>query len=525
MKSVLTTPLSSETATSDWAFIDLLPIAACICDRNGVVLKFNRQAETLWGGVPDLDADGAPAEILRTGTPVEAREVEIRRPDGRPIACVMNSTPLRDGHGTITGAIFCFQDITGLKKISDTETHSVLHLSAIVETTPECVKIVARDGTLLHMNTAGRRMVEAESADDVVGRSFLDLIAPECIDLWQENHTRVCDGEKLNWEFSIIGLQGARRDMETHAAPLALADGTIAQLAITRDITERKKREGALRAGERWLREILDALPAAIYTTDAAGKITFFNEAAVELAGRRPELGSDEWCVTWRLYHPDGTPMPHDQCPMAVALRENRPVRGCEAWAERPDGTRILFTPYPMPLRDASGKLVGAVNMLVDMTAQKRAEAELRRLNETLETIVEDRTRALVSETEERRAIEAQLHHLRKMEAIGQLTGGVAHDFNNLLTAVTGNLSLIAASAQDNSVRDYAAAALRAADRGAKLTHQLLAFSRKQELHPRPTNINELVSGMGEMLLRKNKKEKEKQKKKTEKDNEKRQRT
>src|SRR3982074_2628722 len=78
-------------------------------------------------------------------------------------------------------------------------------------------------------------------------------------------------------------------------------------------------------------RAVLDALPAAIYTTDAAGRITYFNQAAVDLAGRQPELGTDEWCVTWRLYRPDGTPLPHDQCPMAVALKENRPVRGAEA--------------------------------------------------------------------------------------------------------------------------------------------------------------------------------------------------
>src|SRR5579872_6701359 len=92
--------------------------------------------------------------------------------------------------------------------------------------------------------------------------------------------------------------------------------------------------------GDRRARELLDALPAAIYTTDTAGRITYYNEAAVDLAGRRPNIGSDEWCVTWKLYLPDGTPLPHDQCPMAVALKERRAVRGCEAVAERPDGVR-----------------------------------------------------------------------------------------------------------------------------------------------------------------------------------------
>jgi PAS domain S-box-containing protein len=126
--------------------------------------------------------------------------------------------------------------------------------------------------------------------------------------------------------------------------------------------------------GEGELRSVLDGLPAAVYTTDAAGRITYFNRAAVELAGRKPELGKDEWCVSWRLYTADGTPLPHDSCPMAVALKENRPIRGVEAILERPDGTRVLFLPYPTPLRDPSGLLIGAVNMLVDLTDRKAAE-------------------------------------------------------------------------------------------------------------------------------------------------------
>jgi PAS domain S-box-containing protein len=131
-----------------------------------------------------------------------------------------------------------------------------------------------------------------------------------------------------------------------------------------------------LRERERRFRELLDALPAAVYTTDAAGRITYYNEAAVTLWGHRPMLGSSEWCGSWKLYWPDGTPMPHDQCPMAVALKEDRAVRGLEAACERPDGTRVPFIPYPAPLHDESGQLIGAVNMLVDITERKRTEEQ-----------------------------------------------------------------------------------------------------------------------------------------------------
>ena len=127
-------------------------------------------------------------------------------------------------------------------------------------------------------------------------------------------------------------------------------------------------------------RDLVEALPAAIYVTDAAGRITYYNEAAAALWGCEPELGNSEWCGSWKLYRPDGTPLPHNECPMAVALRTGRPVRGVHAVAERPDGTRVPFMPYPTPLFDASGRLIGAVNLLMDLTETERAAEAAERL-------------------------------------------------------------------------------------------------------------------------------------------------
>ena len=141
-------------------------------------------------------------------------------------------------------------------------------------------------------------------------------------------------------------------------------------------IVDTLRSQATVHERERRFRELLEALPAAIYTTDAVGRITYYNNAAAELWGHRPTLGSCEWCGSWKLFWPDGTPLPHDQCPMAVALKENRAVRGMEAIAERPDGTRVPFIPYPTPLYDEAGRLTGAVNMLVDITERKRAEEQ-----------------------------------------------------------------------------------------------------------------------------------------------------
>ena len=132
--------------------------------------------------------------------------------------------------------------------------------------------------------------------------------------------------------------------------------------------------------GEGNFRDILDVLPAAIYVTDAEGLITYYNAAAATLWGQHPILGESQWCGSWKLFWPDGSALPHDQCPMAMALKEGRSSAGIEAAAERPDGTRVPFMAYPTLLHDKSGAIIGAVNMLVDITERKRAEEHAQHL-------------------------------------------------------------------------------------------------------------------------------------------------
>ncbi|HET7560387.1 MAG TPA: GAF domain-containing protein, partial [Limnochordia bacterium] len=175
-----------------------------------------------------------------------------------------------------------------------------------------------------------------------------------------------------------------RRPHEPAERELRLLDVLARQAA---DFIERTGAEERLRFSEQRLSELLDSLPAAIYTTDAQGLVTFYNQATIEFAGRTPALGRDQWCVSWRLYHPDGAPMSHDQSPMAAALRADRPIRGMEAVLERPDGTRVPFIPFPTPLHDTSGKVVGAVNMLVDITERKRTETMLSGQKQVLEML------------------------------------------------------------------------------------------------------------------------------------------
>jgi PAS domain S-box-containing protein len=126
----------------------------------------------------------------------------------------------------------------------------------------------------------------------------------------------------------------------------------------------------ALRDSEDW-RDALDQLPVPVYTTDADGSVTYWNQACVDFAGREPELGKDRWCVTWQLYTLSGDPLRHEDCPMAEAIKTRVPVRGKIAIAMRPDGSRRAFTPYPTPLFDSFGRLTGAVNMLIDVSDEQ----------------------------------------------------------------------------------------------------------------------------------------------------------
>jgi two-component sensor histidine kinase len=175
------------------------------------------------------------------------------------------------------------------------------------------------------------------------------------------------------------------------------------------------------------------------------------------MAGRRPTLGEDSWCVTWKLYTTDGTPLPHDECPMAVALKENRAIRGAEAVAERPDGARVPFIPYPTPLRDESGNLVGAVNMLVDISERKQAETRQRVLLKELNHRVKNNLQML-----------SALFSTAQRDTENAEAKRVLADANQRLTAMAAAHQVLYEVEQSRySARDFLAAVCATADRAA----------------------------------------------------------
>ncbi len=243
------------------------------------------------------------------------------------------------------------------------------------------------------------------------------------------------------------------------------------------------------------------------WMADPAGRIYWYNKRWYDYTGTTLEAMR---ALGWRsVHHPDHHVRVSASMKRAVAIgsiwEETFPLRG-------KDGQYRWFLARALPIRDEFGQVTQWFGTNTDITAQVAAEEALRELNDNLERRVAERTRELAEinhllhvEMGERERAEETLRHAQKMEAIGQLTGGLAHDFNNMLTGVLGALDLIqrrVASGQTHDLGRYLDAATTSANRAAALTHRLLAFARRQSLDTRPVDINQLVQSMEDMLRR-----------------------
>ncbi len=244
--------------------------------------------------------------------------------------------------------------------------------------------IVGPDGVIIHANKAELALL-GYPADKYIGRFVGDFYRDH--KAAEEILQRLARGEKLEKHpAALIAADGSIKRVEIWSSG-QFHDGTlISTRCFTIDVTELKNARAELRRSDDQFHQLLEALPVPVYTTDKSGTITYYNRAAAEFAGREPVVGKEKWCVTFRLFTTDGRELPHDQCPMAVALRENRPVRNIDAIAQRPDGTLFPFLPFPTPLHDENGEVIGAVNVLIDLTERKRAEETAGHLSAIVES-------------------------------------------------------------------------------------------------------------------------------------------
>jgi len=253
-------------------------------------------------------------------------------------------------------------------------------LRAIVETTPECIKLVSKDGTLLHMNSSGLQMVEADSAEQALGKNIYDVIAPEDRERFRTFNEQVCAGRRGALEFDIIGLKGTRRHMETHAAPLCNPDGNIVQLAVTRDITQRKEAEKATGL----LAAIVTSSDDGIVSKNLNGIIQTWNKGAERIFGYTAEETVGQHI---KLIIPPERHTEEDE--ILARLGRGEPIDHFQAARRRKDGTLIDVSLTISPVRDSSGRVIGASKVARDITAQKRAEQALRESEQRYRTVTD----------------------------------------------------------------------------------------------------------------------------------------
>jgi PAS domain S-box-containing protein len=417
-----TIPAASDFSTFAGAldsppeFLEMLPVAAYACDADGHVLWFNARAADLWGRAPRIGDDSElfcgshkaflgsrlitraetpMAAVLRTGDPVMMQEAVLERPDGSRIWVMVNIQPVKDVEGTVIGAVNCFQETTEFHRAADNLHRKQQDLEDFFENGAVALHLVSGEGKILRANRAELDLL-GYGADEYIGHHIAEFHADE--DRISDIMCRLQDGQKL----------------DKYPARLRAKDGSIKHVLITSnvqyregeflntrcftiDVTDSKAAQEQIQETERRSKQLLDALPVAVYTTDANGVITYYNAAAADVAGRTPVPGTDRWCVTWRLQRPDGAQLPHEECPMAITLATGKPVRNVEAVAERPDGTRIPVIPHPTPLFDSSGTLTGAVNVLVDISGRKQAETQQRILLNELNHRVKNNMQMLYS--------------------------------------------------------------------------------------------------------------------------------
>jgi len=300
-------------------------------------------------------------------------------------------------------------------------------------------------------------------------------------------------GEDWYVECRMIRVDGSRGWLKVRARPHFGSDGKVIRLLGTvADITERKRGEETAIQTATKFESFAQMMPSMVWTSLPDGQIDWFNARVCEYSGvPEAEMKPNGWAPV----HPDD--IEDAVRTWREALASGEPFE-TEYRIRRHDGEFRWHITRAVPIRGADGAIALWIGTSADIQDQKSSEQALADLNATLEEQVRARTAELLE-------AEATLRQSQKMEAVGQLTGGLAHDFNNLLTGITGSLELLATRVAQGRLAEldrYLNTAQGAAKRAAALTHRLLAFSRRQTLDPKPTDINKLIYGMDELIRR-----------------------
>lgn len=310
-------------------------------------------------------------------------------------------------------------------------------LRAMIDAEPECIQLIATDGTLLEINAEGLAMMEVESADILIGKPVDAVIMPEYKAAFADLHESVCQGNKGTLEFEIVGFKGTRRYIETHAVPLRNeSDGTFIHLALTRDITQQKQAEQKIR--EQGL--LLDVSNDAIVVRNIHHQILFWNKGAERLYGWKAEevVGKN----VLQLLYKEISPQLKDAYLKVMNTGE---WRG-ELHQLTREGKVIIVESRWTLIRDDNGQPKSILSVNTEITQQKQLEAQLLRS--------------------------------QRLESIGTLAGGIAHDLNNILSPILMSVQLLQKKLPDSQSQQILQTLENNVKRGANLLKQVLSFAR-----------------------------------------------
>jgi PAS domain S-box-containing protein len=309
---------------------------------------------------------------------------------------------------------------------------------------------------------------------------------PRAWELWRHC---LATGEPYEIEYRLRHHDGSYRWVLGRALPIRDEGGAIVRwMGTCTDIDDRIAADRALRQSEARLRAVIEAMPVGLMFANAEGALTGNNQVILDYLGREvtPSASTDDYGRDYVAFHEDGSRVESQEYPLARALSgEERPELVCQI--ERNDGERRWLRYVASPIRGPRGEITGGVVASIDIDKEKRLTASLEQ--------EVDRVIA------EREAAQEALRQSQKLEAMGQLTGGVAHDFNNLLTPIIGSLDLLQRKkVLDERTGRLVDGALASAEKARVLVQRLLAFARRQPLQPQAVDLGRIVSEMSDLV-------------------------
>ncbi|HVJ71120.1 MAG TPA: PAS domain-containing protein, partial [Sphingomicrobium sp.] len=341
---------------------------------------------------------------------------------------------------------------------------------AIADSLPVMIAYLDRDLRYRFLNRTLADWLE-QPRRSVLGRTMAEVVGEKAYKFRRPMVEAALEGDEQWFIADFDHVTRGKLTVQAHYVPHRNSKGKVVGIILViQDVTEQRANEIALRESEARFRRIADSAPVMMWVTRLDRTRDFVNEAYCAFAGLKPEEINTH---NWREWiHPDDWDRIVEE---SVAGEASLKPFTLEARFRRADGEYRWLRSVSQPRFGPDGEPIGFIGVATDITVAKEGEIELLQQ-------VDERSKELI-ETQD------QLRQSQKMEALGQLTGGIAHDFNNLLTVVVGGLDLIAKQVQDERLLRFATNALSAAERGARLTSQLLAFSRVQRLEVRATYV------------------------------------